>query len=89
MGLIENINNALEWEPVNIFHDTSVEIDLDNDTYTVYHYTELGEFMRRLPVFIEIIPKFIYYVVSYSLYYIFIKIPWWIFTSTFIPQRWL
>jgi len=89
MRLIENINNALEWEPVNIFYDISVEVDPYNDTYTIHHYTELGEFMRRLPILIEIIPKFIYYVVSYSLYYIFIKIPWWVFTSIFIPQRWL
>ncbi len=90
MRLIEEINEVLEWEPCNIFYNTSTEYCIYDDTqYTIHNYTKLGEAMRTLPTLVEGLLKFVYYIIAYPLYYTFIKIPWWIFTGVFIPQRWL
>ncbi len=87
MNLIRKINSILKWAPTDIFYSTYTAYAYSDKGYTSYNYTELGEFMRRLPPIIEVIIKFVYYVVVYLLYYTFMKLPWEIFAGLFIPRK--
>ncbi len=100
----KSIDDALKWEPYHIFHTIEykwyaydkpqVEGDLfgiftkSGTTVDIRHYTKLGKFMQKLPILLELFLKICYYIPAWILYFI-VKILWVLFTSIFIPQRWI
>jgi hypothetical protein len=88
MKLIKKINKLLKWAPEDILYTTSTRYSTYKGTpYTEYDYTEIGEWVIGLPLLISILLLFVFYVITYLLYFTFIKIPWWIFIGLFIPQK--
>lgn len=97
------IDDALKWEPNNIFHSTSTKAynheprtkgdfftgfyTSTTSFYTDYKYTKLGKIMNGLPLLLELLIKVVYYLISWPLYAV-VKIPWLIVKNLFFPQGW-
>jgi hypothetical protein len=52
-----------------------------------YTFTKLGAALDRFPILLEMLIKFVYYVVAWPVY-LLVKFPWALFRDLCLPRNW-